>query len=248
MLAGRSGIDAIHIVSHGSAGQLVLGSASLTLQSMSSEHADDLSIIRDALSDSADIMIYGCDFAAGVEGQLAVAALAEATNADIAASDDLTGAAALGGDWDLEVAQGTIETHAISPSAWAGTLDLTITDVGTGGVGVTGPAIDNLAAAMLGGGVTVNSASYSGGASQAATFASGPGASFGTNILTFGDGVIFSTGTAASVAGPNNQGGYTDNAPGIDGDFDFDTLAGNPTFDASFLEVTFTPDVPSGAS
>ena len=215
---------------------------------MSSEHADDLSIIRDALSDSADIMIYGCDFAAGVEGQLAVAALAEATNADIAASDDLTGAAALGGDWDLEVAQGTIETHAISPSAWAGTLDLTITDVGTGGVGVTGPAIDNLAAAMLGGGVTVNSASYSGGASQAATFASGPGASFGTNILTFGDGVIFSTGTAASVAGPNNQGGYTDNAPGIDGDFDFDTLAGNPTFDASFLEVTFTPDVPSGAS
>lgn len=36
--------------------------------------------------------------------------LALFTGADVAASDDLTGNAALGGDWELEAAAGTIET------------------------------------------------------------------------------------------------------------------------------------------
>lgn len=126
LLAGRSGIGAIHIVSHGSAGQLELGSASLTLESMSGEHAEALSIIRDALSDNADIMIYGCEFAAGEEGQAAIVALAEATGADIAASIDLTGAASRGGDWDLEQTTGTIEAGNLVATVWDGLLTKTV--------------------------------------------------------------------------------------------------------------------------
>ena len=76
----------------------------------------------------------------------------------------------------------------------------------------------------------------------------GAGASFGSNILTFNDGAIFSTGTAVSVAGPNNQTSFTVDAPGIDGDTHFNGLAGGATFDASFMEITFTPDIPPGAS
>ncbi len=101
---------------------------------------------------------------------------------------------------------------------------------------------------ILGDGVTINSATYSGGALQAATFDTGAGSSFGSNILTFTDGVIFSTGTATSVAGPNTVSNFTVNAPGIDGDPQFNALAGNSTFDASFIVISFTPDVPPGAT
>ncbi|MCO5135727.1 MAG: DUF4347 domain-containing protein, partial [Phyllobacteriaceae bacterium] len=108
-LADRNDIDAIHILAHGRAGTLELGNTRLTAASIGSRHADEMAVIRDALSPDADILIYGCNFAAGTRGQTAVAALMEASGADVSASDDLTGAAALGGDWDLEVSEGEIE-------------------------------------------------------------------------------------------------------------------------------------------
>ena len=40
----------------------------------------------------------------------------------MAASDDLTGAADQGGDWDLEVNVGTVEAVSLSAENWAGTL------------------------------------------------------------------------------------------------------------------------------
>lgn len=64
-LAGRSGIDAIHLISHGRSGELQLGVGTLTAESMSGEYADELATIRKALSDQADILVYGCDFAEG---------------------------------------------------------------------------------------------------------------------------------------------------------------------------------------
>ena len=51
--------------------------------------------------------------AASAGGQSLVQELAQLTRADVAASTDLTGAAALGGDWDLEVRRGAIETRII---------------------------------------------------------------------------------------------------------------------------------------
>ncbi|MEO1695036.1 MAG: DUF4347 domain-containing protein, partial [Pseudomonadota bacterium] len=105
-LNGRTNIDAIHIISHGEAGELRLGSATLTEASMRGEHADALATIGAALSSNADILIYGCDFGADAQGASAVETFKELTGADIAASDDDTGHADLGGDWDLEVEAG----------------------------------------------------------------------------------------------------------------------------------------------
>ncbi|MGH8625020.1 MAG: DUF4347 domain-containing protein, partial [Gammaproteobacteria bacterium] len=113
VLAGRSGIDAIHIVSHGSQAELELGTARLTPDSMSGEYADELAAIGQALTDEADILVYGCNFGEGGQGQEAAATLAAKTGADMAASDDLTGSAALGGDWDLEFRVGSVETTAV---------------------------------------------------------------------------------------------------------------------------------------
>ena len=110
-LEGRIGIDAIHIISHGSSGELHLGTATLSTETMSSQYANDLATIQRALSEHADILVYGCDFAEGEAGEAAVSRLAELTGADIEASNDLTGHISLDGDWDFEFNTGSIETH-----------------------------------------------------------------------------------------------------------------------------------------
>ena len=63
------------------------------------------------LSENADLLIYGCNFAEGQVGENAADTLANLTGADIAASDDLTGHASLGGDWDLEYRSGEIDKN-----------------------------------------------------------------------------------------------------------------------------------------
>ncbi len=123
VLADHDNVDAVHIISHGRSGTLDLGTAKLTEASMRGRHADEMIIIREALSQSADILLYGCNFGAHARGASAVEALATLTGADVAASEDLTGAANLGGDWDLEVRQGQIETSSIASSEFTGTLD-----------------------------------------------------------------------------------------------------------------------------
>ncbi len=115
-LEGRTDIDAIHIISHGSSGELNLGNDTFNLESMNGEHADELATIKSALSAKADILIYGCDVGANESGQAFIAALTKATGADIAASTDLTGSADLGGDWDLEHTSGDIESSVVLDS------------------------------------------------------------------------------------------------------------------------------------
>ncbi|NCT84572.1 MAG: DUF4347 domain-containing protein [Comamonadaceae bacterium] len=106
-LAGRSGIDAIHIVSHGDSGVLLLGNGPL-FEGNLAQYSAQLSGIGKALSPGGDILLYGCEVGAGREGQAFVSRLADLTGADIAASDDNTGGTAKGGDWDLEVTTGHI--------------------------------------------------------------------------------------------------------------------------------------------
>ena len=94
-------------------------------------NADVFRAWGEALTADGDILIYGCDLAASGAGEALVDALAQLTRADVAASDDRTGHAALGGDWDLEYQFGVVET-ALAPSSdaqkyWSGVLaDLTV--------------------------------------------------------------------------------------------------------------------------
>jgi hypothetical protein len=116
-LQGRSGIQAIHLLTHGSAGSLNLGSSMLTSANLAGYEAQ-WATVRSALTQDADFLIYGCDVAAGDAGAAFVSQLASLTGADVAASTDLTGAANLGGDWVLEAQTGAIEAQGklcISP-------------------------------------------------------------------------------------------------------------------------------------
>ncbi|MBF0125128.1 MAG: DUF4347 domain-containing protein, partial [Magnetococcales bacterium] len=124
-LSGRSGLAAIHLFSHGSPGTLQLGSVTLNSANLA-DYSGALATIGASLSAGGDLLLYGCDVAAGDEGRAFINALAQATGADVAASDDLTGAARLGGDWQLEVQTGAVQARDIAAqlSGYDGVLDV----------------------------------------------------------------------------------------------------------------------------
>ncbi|GLZ85645.1 hypothetical protein Pres01_16960 [Metapseudomonas resinovorans] len=111
-LDGRSGIDAIHILSHGDVGKIQLGNDWLDGGDIAAR-SELLDAIGQSLDKDGDILVYGCRVGADGAGNEFVQALANATGADVAASDDMTGAAGLGGDWTLERSLGTVETSAL---------------------------------------------------------------------------------------------------------------------------------------
>ncbi len=135
-LAGRKDVSAVHIISHGQAGRVELGSAHLEFDTLL-KNASDIQRWGNALKADADILIYGCDLAADEPGRGLVKALSRLTGADVAASDDATGQENLGGDWQLEHRVGEIETRvAFSARAqehWHGTLAAPVANDDNGG-------------------------------------------------------------------------------------------------------------------
>ncbi|MBI5165438.1 MAG: DUF4347 domain-containing protein [Magnetospirillum sp.] len=129
----QSGFDAIHLFSHGSAAILSAGRDVIAEDRLSSPVVQaELAEIGHALKSGGDVLLYGCAIGAGEAGRAFVADLAVATGADVAASDDVTGA---GGDWDLEVRLGTVDADLAAVPAYGDTLaDVTI---GTGNAGIT---------------------------------------------------------------------------------------------------------------
>ncbi|MEG0001447.1 Ig-like domain-containing protein, partial [Comamonas sp.] len=120
-LNGRSGIDAIHLLSHGSGGTAELGNMSLSAQNIG-QYSQTLDAIGAALANDGDILIYGCYSGKGPQGAALLGELARLTQADIAASNNATGAADQGGDWQLELHVGEVGTASLSASAYRNLL------------------------------------------------------------------------------------------------------------------------------
>jgi|CXWL01.1.fsa_nt_gi hypothetical protein len=129
-------IDSLDVVSHGTSGEITLGSTVLNSDTMAS-YAAQLAEIGSHLTSTGDILLYGCDVVADATGQQFIDQLALATGADVAASTDLTGNAAIGGDWVLEANTGTIETAAIQVEEYTDILSATVNLNGTTGFGST---------------------------------------------------------------------------------------------------------------
>lgn len=116
VLAQYNNLDSVHIFSHGSKGSLRLGDAALS-QANVGEYSDRLQQWKTSLSSEADLLFYGCNLAAGSEGVAFINRVSRITGADVAASNNLTG---IGGDWQLEVTVGTVESDvALSEAAQA---------------------------------------------------------------------------------------------------------------------------------
>ena len=111
-LAGRTGIKSIHIVSHGSPGSLQLGNTKLSLDTLAL-YRSRLQQWRDALTEDADLLLYGCHVAAGEQGATFVESLKSIISVEIAASTNFTGSATQGGNWLLEMKTGKISTPLV---------------------------------------------------------------------------------------------------------------------------------------
>ncbi|WP_415772598.1 Ig-like domain-containing protein [Pseudomonas sp. LB3P38] len=132
----HQGISSVQIIAHGNAGDLWLGDSYLSADNVAARSAVLAEIGKD-MNVGGDIMIYGCYTAEGQRGLSFVDSLAQLTGRDVAASSNRTG---VGGDWDLEIATGNIEsanvlsTTAMSDYQW-GLATWTATNNANTGVG-----------------------------------------------------------------------------------------------------------------
>jgi autotransporter-associated beta strand protein len=125
ILSGYDQINQLHIISHGHPGSLVFGKEVLDTQALNNQ-ADQIRAWGARLAADADILLYGCDVAAEETGVVFLKTLQGLTSADIAASDDTTGAAALDGDAILEVRFGEIESSPVLTSELLDRLNLVL--------------------------------------------------------------------------------------------------------------------------
>ncbi|MEW8615884.1 MAG: Ig-like domain-containing protein [Candidatus Thiodiazotropha endolucinida] len=127
-LAQYQGLNAIHLISHGGEGEIRLGDATLNQDGLQ-QSAEQISAWGEALNPGGDWLIYGCDIASTATGERFIEQFAALTGADVAASNDVTGHETLGGDWDPEVVEGSIETDVAvgndGQEAWLNRLDTT---------------------------------------------------------------------------------------------------------------------------
>ncbi len=151
----HQGISSVQIIAHGNAGDLWLGDSYLSADNVAARSAVLAQIGKD-INAGGDILIYGCYTAEGERGLSFVDSLAQMTGRDVAASNNRSG---VGGDWDLEIATGNIEsanvlsTQAMSDYQW-GLATWTATNNLNTGVGSLRAAI---ASAQNGDIVTFNS-------------------------------------------------------------------------------------------
>ncbi|WP_445310638.1 FG-GAP-like repeat-containing protein, partial [Microcoleus vaginatus] len=122
ILAQHRGIETLHIITHGDSGKLYLGTTELNSSNIHN-YSYQLQQWRNAFTDNANIILYGCSVAAGDRGHQFLTQLHQLTGANIAANPYPTGNSRLGGTWDI--------FQLIPPSSEAPQLALTETTLKT---------------------------------------------------------------------------------------------------------------------
>ncbi|WP_375474580.1 DUF4347 domain-containing protein, partial [uncultured Nostoc sp.] len=223
-LLGRQNIGSLHIVSHGEAGGVDFGSSALNSIDLP-QYAAQLKTWSKALTNDADILFYGCNVAEGQLGQAFVQNISQVTGADVAASNNLTGNSSLGGDWNLEVATGTIESSPIFSAdvlnSYQGTLGYTLT------VSDTSSYTANAAAGLVAPNLTVTDSDSEG--------LDGARVSIGTN---------FDTNDRLGIAGQNGTSGtingLTWSYNTTTGILTFTGVASAATYQGALRQVTYS--------
>lgn len=140
-LAGRRGLDALHIVGHGRDGAILLAGAELD-SAAAGRRAGLLIRIGAALAPGGALLLYGCGVAATAHGRGFVARLADLTGAVVAAATGPVGAADLGGGWALAHRHGRVAAAPLAVPAMAGLLaTFTVTNLNDSGAGSLRQAI-----------------------------------------------------------------------------------------------------------
>jgi ELWxxDGT repeat protein len=102
-LIAHESVMSLHLVSHGEPGIVNVGDRSLSLATLD-EYGSELGSWADLMGAGAEVLVYGCEVGAGVEGRLFVERLARITGIRVAASEKKIGA----GNWALQVRTGDV--------------------------------------------------------------------------------------------------------------------------------------------
>ncbi len=143
-LGSHQGVSSVQIIAHGNSGDLWLGNSYVSADNIAQRSAL-LAEIGNDMNVGGDILIYACNTAEGDTGLSFVDSLATLTGRDVAASTNRTG---VGGDWDLEIATGSIESvSALSQQSmdayqW-GLATFTVTSTSNTGTGSLREALTN---------------------------------------------------------------------------------------------------------
>lgn len=200
--AESSKIDTLRVFSHGAAGSWQLGMDTIDSSTINT-HAETLAAVGSMMAQGGDVLIFSCDVAQGALGQQLIDDIAKLIGADVAASTDLTGSSAAGGDWDLEYQVGNISNLAVDQYQ-----DLSVTLSSS-------DYTEDQTAQVIGSSITVvpaNGSDYAGGsvtytlanASSAETlsFQTAGSASTGAGDVTIvGTSVYLGNGTTAAKIG-----------------------------------------------
>ncbi|WP_197454311.1 DUF4347 domain-containing protein [Stieleria varia] len=150
-LSGRYNVSAVHLVTHGAEGRIVLGGQVID-ESALAARSSDVSLWSQSLSSDADILLYGCHSGSGVSGQSLMELISDLTGADVAASIDRTGADSEHGNWTLERHVGQIDTVIAftvdSRNRFRGTLNVTVAATGSTGQEIAQLLIDDAVVAQ----------------------------------------------------------------------------------------------------
>ncbi|QDS96310.1 Soluble aldose sugar dehydrogenase YliI precursor [Roseimaritima multifibrata] len=194
ILARRSNISSIHLLTHGQAGQIELAGQTIDRTTLENR-SNQLQKWANALTPDADILLYGCHTGADQVGAQFVRRMANLTGADVAASNDMTGHKNSGGDWELEQQTGSIETSiafaATATETYQGVLPISIRAAGATGEEQMSLQID---------GVTVQTWNNIGGdfdAGEFETYTFDPGESIASDRIrvTFNNDIYEENGT-----------------------------------------------------
>ncbi|MCE7040412.1 DUF4347 domain-containing protein [Dyadobacter sp. CY312] len=121
-LTKYSGLKRIHLLTHGSDGDLILAGIHLQ-QSNIAQYRDFWQTLKTSTAIDAELLIYSCDLASGKKGQAFVRSLSEHLSMSVAASTDPTGGAKNGGNWSLEYVAGSVDHHGVlAPTFYDGLL------------------------------------------------------------------------------------------------------------------------------
>ncbi|KTC58631.1 Ig-like domain-containing protein [Pseudomonas savastanoi] len=143
-LGSHQGVSSVQIIAHGNSGDLWLGNSYVSADNIAQRSAL-LAEIGSDMNVGGDILIYACNTAEGDTGLSFVDSLATLTGRDVAASTNRTG---VGGDWDLEIATGSIESvsalsrQSMDAYQW-GLATFTVTSTSNTGAGSLRDALTN---------------------------------------------------------------------------------------------------------
>ncbi|VAX10039.1 hypothetical protein MNBD_GAMMA26-483, partial [hydrothermal vent metagenome] len=111
ILSQFDNISTLHIVSHGFAGGIQIGNSNFDTEFLI-QREEELALLSRYIKHNGEVFIYGCNVAGSDEGKVFVDTLSHILGVDVAASDNLTGAAEKGGDWQFEYPAGYLGSNS----------------------------------------------------------------------------------------------------------------------------------------